>query len=70
MNLPESVCATGNKNAENSQQNARRERLSDRKINFFAFFAVDLAAKCINISKETNGVLWQEHDNTARHPIA
>ncbi|MCI7004479.1 MAG: hypothetical protein MR890_03565, partial [Akkermansia muciniphila] len=34
-------CAIGNKNAGNAQQNTRRERPYDGKINFLAFFAAD-----------------------------
>ncbi len=44
-----SFCSLAGKKAENSQQISREERLYDRKINFFAFFAADLPARCVNI---------------------
>ena len=49
--LPRKVafCSLTGKKAENSQQNSREERLYYRKINFFAFFAADSPARCVNI---------------------
>ena len=43
-----SFCSLAGKKEENSQQISREERLYDRKINFFAFFAADLPARCVN----------------------